>query len=138
MGKYKCGGIYLNSANFAEDAGKTVGKALINKDADLYETVANRRSVKGKLTPAGDKALKKALEELQKAHPGKKFSIKWSIYAGCNMCPCSPGYVIYEEADLKSWEQARGQEDKKIDCFIGPKGKIDLRLPKYGRYSKHG
>jgi hypothetical protein len=137
VGKYKCGAVYFSSNLYNEEAGKTANACLINDKADLFETVNNRRTIKGKLAPAGQKALEKVLEQIQHKFPDKKFIAKFDRYAGCNMCPCSPGFTIYEVADdIKTWERARGNEQK-IECWVGPRGKLDLRLPSYGRYAKH-
>ena len=87
----KIGVFYLRSEHFVDEANKTVGQPGVGPDA--MKVFENRRKVTCRVTPQGRVLKEKAIEYFK-----KKYKIDvilcWSRFAGCSMCPCSPGFVI--------------------------------------------
>lgn len=63
-----------------------------NGQGDLLDEFAWRRS---NAAPVAPKIIKEFLSPiLQEKEISRPLKVSWSRYAGCGMCPCSPGYVV--------------------------------------------
>jgi hypothetical protein len=89
------GELYFDSSYFIDEGSETMWKPITSS-----EVVMNRRKVKGQLTEKGQEIISKILEKLRTQLKCKNIILKWDIYCGCSMCPCSPGFrVIMENKD---------------------------------------
>ncbi len=63
-----------------------------NKEGDLFDEFAWRRS---NSAPTPSKVVKEFISPiLNEEGIDGPFTVRWSRYAGCKMCPCSPGYSV--------------------------------------------
>ena len=100
----KIGTLHMDGKYFNDEASETMGAPGLTP-----EILSNRRKVTGQLTKEG-KEWKKFVIDWFKCEYGVDVKLSWSIYAGCSMCPCSPGFVIRIDNDkvigprtYKSW-----------------------------------
>ncbi len=63
-----------------------------NGQGDLLDEFAWRRNNKA---PASPKMIKEFLSPILAGKGiSRPLKVSWSRYAGCGMCPCSPGYIV--------------------------------------------
>jgi len=111
------GTFYPDSKMYKGAEGKTVGKAIVGEDAG--QIIANRRSIRGNMNESGRKAMV-LVQQIVQNNVGVVPVLSFSRYAGCGMCPCSPGYKIMLDVD-----ENKGQ-------------KIRDEFKRYGRLSYYG
>ena len=104
----RIGTLYMGGEFFEDEANQTIGAPALSN-----EVINNRRRVTEKTTNVGT-AIRKRVIEFFKENYDIDVVLKWNIYAGCTMCPCSPGFAIIaintdmKECDLfDSWTQFR-------------------------------
>lgn len=117
------GEIYFDGSFFADEASKTIGEPAIGENA--IEIIENRRKVIGRLTIEGQIHLTKIQEELQKIFPENKLKIIWDRFCGCSMCPCSPGYRVKINREIKSLDKYR------FSLWIDKDGNYQFKRPTY-------
>lgn len=99
------GEIYFDSSFFVDEASKTMGTAAVGPNA--VEIIQNRRKVTGRLKIEGQNHLAKIESDLKTVFPNDKIKIVWDRHCGCSMCPCSPGYRIKIDRDIRSLDKYR-------------------------------
>ncbi len=63
---------------------------LINDTMSVAEAAAHRRTI------SHSRKVTIAVRDFLRDYTGDAdLKIKWSRYAGCTMCPCSPGWIVY-------------------------------------------
>jgi hypothetical protein len=147
--KVRIGTLYVNHAMFAEDAGATVGAPAIGPEAETI--MQNRHEVQGKLTPEG-KSRQELARTLLEEMTGCAVELNWSIHAGCRMCPCSPGWIVYARIDTThSYGQVVAEEirdvrrenvrrdSSEVTVSIEADGHVDVRFDeRWERRSQDG
>lgn len=129
----KIGVLYMDGTFFNDEAAKTMGMPAI-----AGVVIKNRRAVTGKLTEAG-KAWKKKVVAWFMKHYGVEVKLRWSRYAGCSMCPCSPGFKIMVDVNnifgplkLRQWsstyKKVRTYENEH-NIWINSNNLVDCRFP---------
>ena len=69
---------YPTSDMYDEEAGKTVGQAIVGSAAEMTKVIQNRRLVQGRLTPQGKDAVLKVMELLRPLFgPTEKLTAKF-------------------------------------------------------------
>jgi hypothetical protein len=120
----KIGGVFFFGDGYYEgEAEKTIGEPIVGPD--MEKRVQNRRNVKGKLTPKGQKFLEGVKEHFKTMY-GLDVKFVWCVYCGCSMCPCSPGYNIKTVSNI---ELPRLKEDDRFDVYVED-DELDIREPK--------
>lgn len=112
---------YPTSDMYDEEAGKTVGRAIVGSAAEMTKVIQNRRLVQGRLTPQGKDAVLKAMELLQPLFgPNVKLSAKFDRHCGCSMCPCSPGMKIFAEFSTEHTDSyfGKSKEDYRAQIHL--------------------
>lgn len=127
----KIGTLFLDAEHYASQANKTVGQPIIG--TNMEQLIENRRGANSELTPAGEAILSK-VRSYFKANLHVKVYIRWSRYAGCSSCPCSPGFNIMvsnEDFFLERWNR-KGNNRDACSWAIWTKrdGTLDIRDPK--------
>lgn len=119
----KIGGLYLFDEKFWQDqANKTIGQPGVS--GEIFQ---NRKRVTQKVTPDGEAIKQKTIQYFKDTY-GIDVFLKWNIYCGCSMCPCSPGFDIVVTDVVP---QKRSQEDLRFDVFVKDNDELDVREPKY-------
>jgi hypothetical protein len=126
----KIGCISLEPIHFNEPAAQTIGAPGITP-----EILENRRLVTGRLSVKGQTTLDQIKEEFRKRY-GVEVRFRWSQYAGCTMCPCSPGFNVLVEGDQV--RSKRLTEDYRVNVYASGDSGFDFRPAKYGRFSDGG
>lgn len=126
----KIGTLYLDPKHYASEANQTVGAPIVGPNMEVL--IANRRESDSALTPAGEKVLEQVRYHF-KANYNVKVYIRWSRFAGCSTCPCSPGFnimVAKEDFFLSRFERRGAQRDARMWSIWGQEdGTLDLRVP---------
>lgn len=117
------GEIYLDSSFFNDEASKTIGQPIVGEDA--LKILENRRNAKGRLTAEGQIHLNKILDEIKKIFKNNEVKAVWDKHCGCSMCPCSPGYRIKINREVRSLEKYR------FSLFINENGEYKFISPQY-------
>lgn len=117
------GEVYFDSSFFIDEASKTIGQAIVGNSANLI--LSNRRHAQGRLSAEGQIILSKILEEIENLLPEIKVKAIWERYCGCSMCPCSPGYRIKIDKDIRSTEKYR------FSLHIKKDGSMSFRRPEF-------
>jgi hypothetical protein len=117
------GEIYFDSSFFNDEASKTMGQPIIGENA--LEILENRRNVKGRLTTEGQIHLNKILDEIKKIFKNDEVKAVWDRHCGCSMCPCSPGYRIKINREIRSMGKYR------FSLFINENGDYTFNSPQY-------
>lgn len=99
------GEIYFDSSFFNDEASKTIGQPIIGENR--LEILENRRKAKGRLTAEGQIQLNKILDEIKNIFKNNEIKAMWDRHCGCSMCPCSPGYRIKINREVRSLEKYR-------------------------------
>lgn len=119
------GNLYPTSEMYRENEGCTVGKALVNEQTNLEQTVENRHNLKGVMNMMGLQAVKR-MKALVKAKLGMESELIFSQSAGCGMCPCSPGFMIKLELPKAKGLKVRQLFEKYRElCQYVPKKRED-------------
>ena len=125
MKKLTIGQVYMNSDYFQDEANQTMGKP-----GTSLEVFKNRRRVTSKLTPKG-----KELLATTKAFIERKYNVEvklsWSKYAGCKMCPCSPGFLVKAQVPDSVVTAKSFKQKERFDIFFDEVDDIDFRTPIY-------
>ena len=117
------GEIYFDSSFFTDDASKTIGLPAVGPDT--LQILTNRRNAKGKLNQQGQSILKNILEKIQSVYEGFEISVSWDKNCGCSLCPCSPGFRVKINRDIKS------NQNHRFTINVNEEGKIDFKEPTY-------
>jgi hypothetical protein len=117
------GDVYLDASFFNDEASKTIGQPAVGPDA--VEIILNRRKVKGKLTAEGQIQLNKILDEIKRILKTDEVKAVWDKFCGCSMCPCSPGYRIKINREVRSLEKYR------FSLWVDKKGSYKFARPDY-------
>jgi hypothetical protein len=117
------GEIYFDSSFFTDQGSKTIGEPIIGENAQ--EIFENRRKAKGILNAEGQIYLKKILSDLKEVFDGDEIKVVWDKFCGCSMCPCSPGYRVKINREVKSLEKYR------FSLLVSDKGEFTFRSPQY-------
>jgi hypothetical protein len=117
------GDVYLDASFFNDKASKTIGKPAAGPDT--IKIIKNRREAKGKLTTKGQIQLNKILDEIKRILKTDEVKAVWDKFCGCSMCPCSPGYRIKINRDVKSLEKYR------FSLWVDKKGYYEFNRPDY-------
>lgn len=117
------GEIYFDSSFFSDEASKTIGKPLVGPD--LIKIVENRRNAKGRLTSDGQVYLTKIIDDLKKVFVNDEIKVVWDKFCGCSMCPCSPGYRVKINREVRSLEKYR------FSLFVDENGSFTFKPPVY-------
>lgn len=117
------GDVYLDPSFFKDEASKTVGKPAVGPDA--IKIIQNRREAKGRLTAEGQIQLNKILDEMKRILKTDEVKAVWNKFCGCSMCPCSPGYRIKINREVKSLEKYR------FSLWVGEDGSYKFDRPDY-------
>jgi hypothetical protein len=99
------GDIYFDPCFFEDAASKTIGEPAIGDR--VLEVISNRRQARGKLNSEGQIYLEKIISEIKNIFETTEVIARWDKYCGCSMCPCSPGYRIKINRDVRSLEKYR-------------------------------
>jgi len=99
------GDVYLDASFFNDEASKTIGQPAVGPDA--VEIILNRKKAKGKLNAEGQIHLNKILDEIKRILKTDEVKAVWDKFCGCSMCPCSPGYRIKINREVRSLEKYR-------------------------------
>lgn len=117
------GEIYLDSSCFNNEASKINERIEINNN---YSSVTdNSIKPKGRLSEKGEKTLDKIRQKLNEVFKDCHIQFKWDKYCGCSICPCSPGFRIKINKDLRSSEKYR------FSLHINKNGKFEFNEPNY-------
>ena len=120
--KTRVGTLYLEGVHFADEANKTVGEPCIGPEASTI--IGNRRLVTDRLSDLGKRAIQRVKEYFKKEY-NLEIKLKWSIHAGCTMCPCSPGFKIYiMAADKPWWLRTHDADDHRLDVWVNTNGSL--------------
>ncbi len=130
----KIGVLYLDREHFADEANQSIGAPALTSSV-----VMKRRAVTSRLSNVGAKMKFGAIDFIKKTF-GVDVKLQWSQYAGCSMCPCSPGFNILTESKnlpdgLKSYYRRKIREQERFSIFIKDSS-YDLRYSEYGVFSK--
>jgi hypothetical protein len=117
------GEIYFDSSFFMDEASKTIGQPLIGENAQ--EIFENRRKVKGKLNAEGQIYLNKILSDLKEIFNKDEIKVVWDKFCGCSMCPCSPGYRVKINREVRALGKYR------FSLWVSEKGEFTFRSPQY-------
>ena len=117
------GEVYLDPSFFKDEASKTIGQPAMGPDVDLI--IQNRRKTKGRLTAEGQIHLNKILDEIKKIFKNNEIKAMWDRHCGCSMCPCSPGYRIKINREVRSLEKYR------FSLWVGEDGSYRFARPDY-------
>ena len=117
------GEIYFDRSYFTDPASKTIGEPIIGEKA--FEILSNRRNAKGRLNSDGQVYLSKIIQELKHIFPDNEIKVVWDKYCGCSMCPCSPGYRVKIDRDVRSITKYR------FSLWIDENGNYQFRPPEY-------
>jgi len=99
------GDVYLDASFFNDEASKTIGQPAVGPDS--VEIILNRKKAKGKLNAEGQIHLNKILDEIKRILKTDEVKAVWDKFCGCSMCPCSPGYRIKINREVRSLEKYR-------------------------------
>lgn len=102
MSKVWIGNFFPDSKMYNEEAGETVGDALLNG-----RVANNRYSLKGVMNKHGVTGVK-MVERMIRTRVGLDAKLYFSRKAGCSSCPCSPGFMIKVEVPKNKVEDVRG------------------------------
>lgn len=117
------GEVYLDPSFFKDEASKTIGQPAMGPDVNLI--IQNRRKTKGRLTAEGQIHLNKILDEMKRILKTDEVKAVWNKFCGCSMCPCSPGYRIKINREVKSLEKYR------FSLWVGEDGSYKFARPDY-------
>ena len=117
------GEVYLDPSFFKDEASKTIGQPAMGPDVDLI--IQNRRKTKGRLTAEGQIHLNKILDEIKKIFKNNEIKAMWDRHCGCSMCPCSPGYRIKINREVRSLEKYR------FSLWVGEDGSYRFARPDF-------
>lgn len=117
------GDVYLDPSFFKDEASKTVGEPAVGPNA--IKIIQNRREAKGRLTAEGQIQLNKILDEMKRILKTDEVKAVWNKFCGCSMCPCSPGYRIKINREVKSLEKYR------FSLWVGEDGSYKFDRPDY-------
>ena len=117
------GDVYLDPSFFNDEASKTIGKPAMGPDFNLI--IENRRKAKGRLTAEGQIHLNKILDEIKKIFKNNEVKAMWDRHCGCSMCPCSPGYRIKIDREVRSLEKYR------FSLYVGEDGSYKFIRPDF-------
>lgn len=117
------GEVYLDPSFFKDEASKTIGQPAMGPDVDLI--IQNRRKTKGRLTAEGQIHLNKILDEIKKIFKNNEIKAMWDRHCGCSMCPCSPGYRIKINREVRSLGKYR------FSLWVGEDGSYKFARPDY-------
>lgn len=117
------GEIYFDSSFFVDEASRTVGAVAIGPNA--MEIIQNRQEAKGRLNLDGQTHLEKIRRDIQEIFKTQNVKIVWDKYCGCSMCPCSPGYRIKIDREMKSLDKYR------FSLWINKEGEYKFKKPEY-------
>ena len=117
------GDVYLDPSFFNDEESKTIGKPAMGPDLNLI--IENRRKAKGRLTAEGQIHLNKILDEIKKIFKNNEVKAMWDRHCGCSMCPCSPGYRIKINREVRSLEKYR------FSLWVGEDGSYRFARPDY-------
>lgn len=117
------GEIYFDGSLFADEASKTMWSPAVGEDATTI--LNNRRNTTGKLNPSGNIIFTSLIDKIKNAFYGDEIKLKWNRYCGCSTCPCSPGFRVLTNRDVKSSNKYR------FVIHVTEDGKIDLKEPSY-------
>lgn len=120
----KIGVLYLEPEHFLDEANKTIGLPLVGPD--LPQIFRNRRQVTNRLNDAGKRMKSEAVHYFKKTF-NIDVILRWSIHAGCSMCPCSPGFVILTDNQNTRY-YGRLKDNQEINIWVKA-GRLDVRLP---------
>lgn len=124
MSKLKSiGDIYLSSSHFNCKKSNTMGRISI--DNDSLQIKENIKSDKGRLSERGEKALDKIREKLNHVFKDYRIQFKWDKYCGCTLCPCSPGFRIRINKEVRSAAKYR------FSIYLDEKGNYFFKEPEY-------
>jgi hypothetical protein len=117
------GEIYFDSSFFVDEASKTMWKPMVGES--FQEIFENRRKVKGKLNAEGQIYLNKILSDLKEVFDGDEIKVVWDKYCGCSTCPCSPGYRVKINREVRTLGKYR------FSLWVNEKGEFTFRSPQY-------
>jgi len=117
------GEIYFDSSFFNDEASKTIGQPIIGENA--LEIFQNRRNIKGRLTAEGQIHLNKIINDLKSIFNEDEIKVVWDRFCGCSMCPCSPGYRVKINREIRSLDKYR------FSLSIDKKGEYTFKAPDY-------
>lgn len=117
------GEVYLDPSFFNDEASKTIGQPAMGPDVDLI--IQNRRKTKGRLTAEGQIQLNKIVDEIKKIYKNNEIKAMWDRHCGCSMYPCSPGYRIKVNREVRSLEKYR------FSLWVGEDGSYKFARPDY-------
>lgn len=124
----KIGSLFLNPSHFASEANQTIGAPIIGPN--MEQLILNRRGANSELTPAGNSVLAQVRWHFKSNHNVKVY-IRWSRYAGCSTCPCSPGFNIMVDREdfLPSPWGRRDIEARLWHIWVNENASLDIRAP---------
>jgi len=117
------GEIYFDPSFFNDEASKTIGQPIIGENA--LELIENRRKAKGRLTAEGQIYLNKIIDDLKTVFNKNEIKVVWDRFCGCSMCPCSPGYRVKINREIRSLDKYR------FSLYINDKGEFTFKGPDY-------
>lgn len=130
MKNQRIGQIFLSPSHFQDAAAKTMGQPALSD-----EVISNRRAVRGKLNEKGKQALERIAAEFERRFD-VHVTFKWSLKAGCSMCPCSPGFNAYIAVPEGQLFVSRLREEERVDVWVADDGSFRMDPAQYGRFAK--